>query len=94
MTELSIVSNIIQEPILKEVHVECVFPKDMEQLHRQEFVELVHHCIKDIGAGLFDKNTVLAIDTKTKVYSFKFDGVLVRAEENHYHYHLRFKYYK
>ena len=94
MTKLSIISNIIQEPILKETHIECSFPNDMELTYQHEFVDLVKEGIKDVGAAIFDKNTRLSIDTGIKVYTFKFAGLLILGKENHYNYHFRFKVYE
>ncbi|HPQ79638.1 MAG TPA: hypothetical protein PLG47_04250 [Candidatus Dojkabacteria bacterium] len=94
MKKLSVISNIIQEPILKEIHIECSFPKDMELAYQHEFVDLVKGAFKDVGAAIFDKKTTLAIDTGTKVYTFKFAGLLVCGKENHYNYHYRFIIYE
>ena len=94
MTKLSVISNIIQKPILKKTHIECSFPEDMELTYQNEFVDLVRAAFKDIGIALFDKKTRLSIDAGTKIYTFKFAGLLIYGKENHYNYHYRFVVYE
>lgn len=91
---MEIMSYIIKEPELHEMIIECNFEENTPDNVKKLFFDLGKTALKECPTLLPNSNTALDIQTETKNYVFKYDGLLMTADDQgHYKYHIRFKPY-